>query len=71
VRGHSPRDGLGLSRRDLLKSGVAAGAMVAAGPLTKPKPGGILSVRGWDPPHFDPHQTRNFMTMTPSRAISL
>ena len=29
-----------------------------------PKRGGILHVRGWDPPHFDPHLTRNFMTHT-------
>jgi len=58
------RDGLSLSRRALLRSGVAAGALLAAGPLSSPKPGGILRVRGWDPPHFDPHLTRNFMTMT-------
>ena len=64
MRCHTPRDGLGPSRRDLLRGGIAAGAMLAAGPLTKPKPGGILRVRGWDPPHFDPHLTRNFMTMT-------
>ena len=63
-RHRSPQDGLGLSRRDLLKSGGAADAMLAAGPLASPKPGGILRVRGWDPPHFDPHLTRNFMTMT-------
>ena len=61
---YAPRDDLGLNRRDLLKSGVAAGAMLAAGPLASPRPGGILRVRGWDPPHFDPHLTRNFMTMT-------
>ena len=47
-----------LSRRDLLKAGCAATL------LTPAKRGGILRVRGWDPPHFDPHQTRAFMTMT-------
>jgi len=64
ARHRSRKDGLGLSRRDLLTTGVAAGAMLAAGPVASPKPGGILRVRGWDPPHFDPHLTRNFMTMT-------
>src|SRR5213594_4834217 len=64
TRCHSLRDGLSLSRRDLLRTGVAAGAMLAAGPPASPRPGGILRVRGWDPPHFDPHLTRNFMTMT-------
>ena len=29
-----------------------------------PKRGGILRARGWDPPHFDPHLTRAFMTHT-------
>ena len=32
-----------------------------AGP---PKRGGILRVRGYDPVHFDPHQTTNFKTHT-------
>src|SRR5262245_25313417 len=59
------------SRRDLLKTGCAA---ALAGSLARPasllaadppvKRGGILRVRGWDPPHFDPHLTRAFMTMT-------
>jgi peptide/nickel transport system substrate-binding protein len=64
-----------LSRRELLKAGVAAGAIVSTGPLYPStsllgadagpaRRGGILRVRGWDPPHFDPHLTRNFMTMT-------
>ena len=64
---------LGLSRRNLLKAGGAAAAL--SGPLVAPasllgsdagpaKRGGILRVRGWDPPHFDPQQTRAFMTMT-------
>jgi hypothetical protein len=64
TRYHSLQGGLGMSRRDLLKTGVSAGAMLAAGPPASPKPGGVLRVRGWDPPHFDPHLTRNFMTMT-------
>jgi peptide/nickel transport system substrate-binding protein len=74
-RSGMPRTGLSPSRRDLLKTGLAAGAMLSAGPLYRPAPllsaetgpakrGGILRVRGWDPPHFDPQLTRNFMTMT-------
>ena len=30
----------------------------------QPKRGGILRVRGWDPPHFDPHLTINNFTNT-------
>src|SRR6266511_3672943 len=59
------------SRRDVLKSGLAAGAALSAGPLAAPrraaaqgKRGGILKVRGYDPPHFDPHLTLNFKTNT-------
>ena len=59
------------TRRDLIKGGLAVGAALSAGPLVTPrtaraqgKRGGILRVRGWDPPHFDPQLTRNFMTMT-------
>jgi peptide/nickel transport system substrate-binding protein len=66
-------DGSHLTRRDLLKTGGAAAAL--SGPLSNPavlladdtepaKRGGILRVRGWDPPHWDPHLTRAFMTMT-------
>jgi peptide/nickel transport system substrate-binding protein len=56
-----------LSRRDLLKAGCAAAMLTPTSPLAAEdgaKRGGILHVRGWDPPHFDPHQTRSFMTMT-------
>jgi peptide/nickel transport system substrate-binding protein len=73
---HATRRGaLGVSRRDLLKAGLAAGVMLSASPLHnppalwgeeagQPKRGGILHVRGWDPVHFDPHLTRNFKTHT-------
>jgi peptide/nickel transport system substrate-binding protein len=64
-----------LSRRELLKAGLAAGATWSAWPLYAPpavwgeelgtpKRGGVLRARGWDPVHFDPHLTRNFMTHT-------
>src|SRR4029453_12018041 len=39
-------------------------ASVWSGEAEPLKRGGILHVRGWDPPHFDPHLTRNFMTHT-------
>ena len=64
-----------LSRRDVLKAGLAAGVTLSAWPLyhpltlwgaeaEPPKRGGILRVRGYDPVHFDPHQTTNFKTHT-------
>src|SRR5438093_5083461 len=64
-----------ISRRRLLQTGLAAGATLAAWPLYypaaswgaeagTPKRGGILRARGWDPPHFDPHLTRNFKSNT-------
>ena len=57
-----------LSRRDVLKAGLAAGVTLSAWPLYQPtalwgaeagppKRGGILRVRGYDPVHFDPHRT--------------
>src|SRR3989442_6270009 len=65
----------GVCRRDVLKAGLAAGVTLSALPLCSPpalwgaeagppRRGGILRVRGWDPPHFDPHLTRNFKTNT-------
>src|SRR5215208_4897224 len=50
-----------LTRRELLTAGLAAGATFALRPVLwggdtgQPKRGGILRVRGFDPPHFDPH----------------
>jgi len=61
----------GVSRRELLKAGLAAGATLSAWPLSgplwaeeagPPRRGGILRVRGYDPPHFDYHLTPNFKT---------
>src|SRR5574341_1908975 len=65
----------GVSRRQLLQAGLTAGATLATWPLYRPaavwsaeagtpKRGGILHARGWDPPHFDPHLTRNFKSNT-------
>jgi peptide/nickel transport system substrate-binding protein len=58
-----------LSRRDLLKWGGAGLAAAAAAPAVwtpacaqSPKRGGTLSLRLWDPPHFDPHLTISFKT---------
>ncbi len=61
-----------MTRRDLLRAGLVAGATISADPLLAPRPvraqqpkrGGILRVRGYDPPHFDPHLTLNFKTST-------
>src|SRR3989475_4432622 len=58
----------GVSRRALLKAGLAAGMTVSAWPLShppvlwgaeagQPRHGGILRVRGFDPPNFDHHLT--------------
>jgi peptide/nickel transport system substrate-binding protein len=78
----SSRHAHGLSRRDLLKAGLAAGITVAAWPLCDPpalwggetetpKRGGVLRVRGFDPPHFDPHiATANFTQSTLSFVYS-
>ena len=55
-----------LTRRELLKAGLVASATFSVWPLGRPpllwggdtgqpKRGGILRVRGFDPPHFDPH----------------
>src|SRR5207247_4362261 len=61
-----------MTRRDLLRAGLVGGATLLAEPglapralrAQQPKRGGILRVRGYDPPHFDPHQTLNFKTNT-------
>jgi ABC-type transport system substrate-binding protein len=57
-----------LTRREVLQAGLAAGATFALRPLVRPpllwggepgqpKRGGILRVRGFDPPSFDHHLT--------------
>src|SRR6266446_206045 len=63
----------GMSRRELLQAGLAAGMTLSAWPLYgppalwgeeagPPKRGGILRMRGWDLPHFDHHLTINNYT---------
>jgi len=59
-----------LSRRDLLKLGGGALAASALAPAIAPpavsaqapKRGGTLSLRLWDPPHWDPHLTVSYKT---------
>jgi len=71
----NPDNPQGVYRRDVLKAGLVAGVTLSAWPLSRPallwgaeagqpKRGGILRVRGWDPVHFDPHQTISFKTHT-------
>jgi peptide/nickel transport system substrate-binding protein len=73
--GTARRMGPRLSRRDVLKAGLAAGVTLSAWPVYAPTPlsaeeagppkrGGIVRVRGRDPVHFDPHLTRNARTHT-------
>jgi peptide/nickel transport system substrate-binding protein len=68
-----PRVIQGVRRRELLKAGLAAGVTLSAWPrprpqtlwaaeVGQPKRGGILRVRGYDPPHFDHHLALNFKT---------
>ena len=64
----------GMTRRALLQASLAASATLATWPLShaptlwaaevgQPKRGGILRVRGFDPPHFDPQLAgRSFRT---------
>src|SRR5438552_3489300 len=56
-----------ISRRDLLKlgaSGLAVGVGTApvSAPAQMPRRGGTLTLRGWDPPHFDPVLTISYKT---------
>ena len=65
----------GMSRRELLKTGLAAGVTLSAFPFAQPptawgaeagqpRRGGLLRVRGYEPVHFDPHLTVSFKTHT-------
>jgi peptide/nickel transport system substrate-binding protein len=56
---------LPLSRRDLLKLSVGAAGVLAVPSIAcaqTPKRGGTLSLRLWDPPHWDPHLTVSYKT---------
>ena len=75
MRSQHPHKTPGMSRRELLKAGLAASVTLSALPLAQPatlwgaeagqpRRGGILRVRGSDPVHFDPHLTTNFKTHT-------
>ena len=67
------QDPITVSRRDLLKlAGAATAAGAAGGSLDllrpgpaaaqTPKRGGTIRLAGFDPPHFDPHQTPHWWT---------
>ena len=56
-----------MARRDLLKLGgagmvAAAGFVPARTTAQSPRRGGTLTIRGWDPPHFDPVLTISYKT---------
>jgi len=55
-----------LSRRDLLKlGGLSLAATAVAPPPARgqtPRRGGTLTIRAWDPPHFDPFLTISYKT---------
>src|SRR5262244_627596 len=55
-----------LARRDLLKLCVAGATVAMAAPSTAvaqtPRRGGTLTIRVWDPPHFDPYLIVAFKT---------
>ena len=57
---------MNLSRRHLLKLGgaglVGASMVPVIARAQTPKRGGTLSIRTWDPPHFDPFQTISYKT---------
>ena len=68
-----PQTVQGLRRREVLQAGLGASAALSTWALSRPpvlwgadigppKRGGILRVRGLDPPHFDPHFTLNVRT---------
>jgi peptide/nickel transport system substrate-binding protein len=57
-------------RRTFLKLGALALAGATAVPSRalgqQPRRGGAVTVRAWDPPHFDPHLTVAYKTITPN-----
>lgn len=59
-----------MRRRDLLKLGglVITGAALAPRPARaqQSKRGGGVTLRAWDPPHFDPHLTIAYKTIVPT-----
>lgn len=61
-----PHEIQGVHRRTVLKAALATGVTLSTWSLPlspavwgaedgQPKRGGVLRVRGFDPPHFDPH----------------
>ena len=64
------KDLASLNRRELLVrgglglAGAAVGSIArpAASPAQTPKRGGALTIRAWDPPHFDPYIIISYKT---------
>lgn len=58
------------TRRDLLKFGGLALTAASLAPRSargqQPRRGGTVTVRAWDPPHFDPHLTIAYKTLVPT-----
>ena len=58
-----------ISRRALIGRATTAGTLAALGAgwasAQTPKRGGTLSIRLWDPPHWDPYLTLAFRTQGP------
>ena len=60
---------MSLSRRALLTGslGMAGSTMLPkASPAQTPRRGGVVTIRGWDPPHFDPMLTTAYRVHIPS-----
>jgi peptide/nickel transport system substrate-binding protein len=59
---------MALTRRQVLAlggAGLAAATLPAVGRAQAPKRGGPLTIRAWDPPHFDHMQTISYRTHIP------
>ena len=70
-----------VTRRDLLRRSASAAALAAVGSAApslsrvasaqSPKRGGTLTLRLWDPPHWDPYLIIAFMECSPFGLLSV